>query len=193
MRLRTKPKFPGKFFSWKATINDNWNKKVQEFFLVFSSGKREATLRHLWLKFVWNNLSKDEFLVFILTLKDGDDKKWSFIKAAQKIPRSLLRKRLIAMETYLKERTSNKESYLGSRRIRIEIQRGIRKLPDVPKYSGYVRSIASIGKNKPRGLDLTIEELMEDGIMYEERIDWYTFFTVGEFSPLPEMFPPDER
>lgn len=181
MRPRPKrPKFPGKFFSWNVTISTDWQRRTSEHFLVFSSGKREAVLRYLWLKYVWNNLTQEEFLVLILSLKDSDDKKWSFIRATQTIKRSVLRERLLAKERTQEEVLSSRISYLGSRRLRIEIHRWTRKLPNVPKYSGYVRSIASLGKNKPRDLGLTIEELMTDGVVMEERFDWFHFLTVGD-------------
>jgi hypothetical protein len=131
------------------------------------------------MKLIWAELTKEEFLLFILTLGPNEDKKWAFLKALQLYPRKVLRRRLIKMELFLGERPSSLKSYQGSQRIRIEVQRRTRNLPRTPKYSGYVKSIAALGKNT-RGLELSLEELTTDGFVSEEHFNWFLALTVGE-------------
>lgn len=190
-RLRDKPKFSGAFYSWKQTVVIDRDKGVEEYFLVFSSGKREAVRRYLWLKLLWAELTKEEFHLFLLTLGDREDKKWAMVKLLSSLPRKLLRARLLRLEELLGEKRSSRESYLGSQRIRIELQRGTRKLPKTPKYSGYVRSIASLGKSGSRTLELKLEELYGGEYKEENQINWEEYLSVGRinpygFWPLPE-------
>jgi hypothetical protein len=179
MRLRQKPKFRGRFFTWRASLSIDREKGTEELLLVFSSGKREAVRRHLWLKLVWAELSRAEFQLFIVTLGNNEDKKWAFLKALLNVPRKTLRKRLLRKEIQLGEKLSSLESYRGSRRIRIETQELTRRLPRTAKYTGYVRSIASLGKSST-GSNLSIEELMTTGFVDKEIIDWFQILTVGE-------------
>lgn len=177
--IPAKPRFKGSFFSFEVTFNEDREKGYKDVLLVFSSGKREAVLRKLWFKLVHDQLSKDEFLLFITTLKDSNVKHWSFLKALVNFPKKILRERLVKVEKLLGEEESTRERYYGLKRISIEIHRIKRSLPISPKYTGYVRSIASLGKSKLRGsnfVDLITDETDED----ENLVDWYNLLTVGE-------------
>lgn len=193
-RPRSKPKFKGSFFTWRTIISTNHEQGTQDVFLVFSSGKREAVLKYLWLKLVWAELTKDEFLLFVTTLKPSQVKEWAFLKALLRYPRGRIRSRLQELETLLGQKPSSQSSYLGYRRIRIDLQRWSRKLPKVKPYSGYVRNIASLGKNSLR-LEISLEELVSNEVFTEiNEFDWYRYLTVEEFQipllgvmvPLPE-------
>lgn len=193
MTLQSKPKFRGRFFTWEVTISTDHEKGFQEFLLVFSSGKRETVKKYLWHKLVNAELSKEEYLLFILTLGNSEDKKWAFCKALQSVPKRILRKRLNEIERFLQEPETSRMSYIGLRRVKIETHKRVRRLPKFPKYTGYVRSIAALGKGSP-GLKLSLEEMMEDDVFeVENQFNWFSALTVGKFLPQQEgVLSPEE-
>lgn len=186
MQFRNFPKFPGTFFSWRVVYSTNHESGEQVDLLVFSSGKREAVLNGLWLKFLWDQLARDEFELFILTLKDSDSSKWSFLKLLTYIDKKTLRKRLNYFEELLGHKISSRETYLGTRSIRIEIQKEIRRLPKPPKFSGYVRNISALGSKsrKTRFLETFTEEVILD----ENEFNWELALTVGDPSEQESIF-----
>jgi len=81
-------------------------------------------------------------------LTEKDSKIWSFLKLLLFVPKIQLRKRLIRIEQKLGEEESTRERYLSSKRVNIEIQREIRRLPKTKKFSGYIRSLSTRGKSQ---------------------------------------------
>lgn len=146
--IRRFPRFKGRFFTWSQTIFVDQENRSKVDLFVFSSGKREAALRYLWLKLIWDNLSKIEYELLVLSLKDSEHIKWSFLKLLLFVPKRILRKNLIAAETKLGLAVSSRESYLGYHRLSIEVQRRTRRLPKTKKFSGYIKSLASRGKSQ---------------------------------------------
>jgi len=122
-----------------------------------------------------------------LLLKDSNFKEWSALKAVTFLRKKLIRRRIQEGELYLGEKVSSRQSYLGSRRINIEVQYGTQRLIKVPKYSGYVRSIAALGKTK-RGSVLSYEDLIENTEYVEKMIfPWERFLSVGELPYYPVL------
>jgi hypothetical protein len=151
VETRKFPRFKGRFFTWRQTIFVDQENRSKANFLVFSSGKREAVLRYLWLKLLWDNLNRIEYELFISSLTDHDYMKWSFLKLLQQIPKDLLRQRLSSIDPLLTQGNLGRNNYLNSKGICIEIQKEIRKLPKTKKFSGYIKSLASRGKSSLGG------------------------------------------
>lgn len=191
--MRNIPNFKGPFFTWKVSLSTNREKSLQELLLVFSSGKRDRIHRYLWHKMVWDQLSKDEFLLFISMSETlGNDKIVGFLRAKLEVPLKVLRYRLNKIESLLGEKETDYISYLGYRRIRLDIQRIERKLPKVKKFSGYVKNIASLGKGS-RGS--SVPEPSSKILDFVENLndDWYYLLSVGELTLLSrELQLPDE-
>lgn len=185
--ISVRPKFKGGFHSFEVMINEDREKGTKDVFLVFSSGKREATLKYLWHKLVWDELTRNEFSLFILTLKDKDEKKWAFLKALNSMSKRSLRKRLTDVETLIGDTVTSQKSYQGLKRMHIELYQRTKKLPKAPKYTGYVRSIASLGKGSPRSSSI-LEAIVEIPYESEEKIDWYYLLTVEKLSFFREEF-----
>lgn len=169
--FRKFPKFSGRFFSWRCNLTSDHNSGLQEDFLVFSSGKRDTALNSLWLKFLWDQLSSEEFILFILTLRDSEEMKIAFIKASFKINKKELRERLIRIQSKLNIQVDSRARYNGSKSQRIEIQKIERKLPKPKKFSGYVRNISSLGTKSRKTRFL--ETIAYGGVFGEEEFDWY--------------------
>jgi len=140
VKFRTFPLFKGKFFTFAVDLYTNYELGYKEVFLVFSKGSREATLKKLWLKLVWDNLTSEEFSLLISSLTDLDYKKWAFLKAITLLPKQMVRKRLIEAEQQTGETVSSRLSYQGIQSMGIEIQRINRKLPKPKKFKGYIKS-----------------------------------------------------
>lgn len=185
-RLRSKPKFSGPFFTWRKTLFTDRENGSLVCLRVYSSGSRAAVLKFLWLKFLWNELTKDEYLLFMSCLSDSseDQRKWAFLNVLNsRISKKRLRKRLIQIETILGIKPSTRERYLGMKRIRIDIQQEHRKLPKVPKFSGYVRSISSIGRGSTISSSFRLEDAVDPTAFYiEEKIDWVNLLSVGSLT-----------
>lgn len=190
--FRNYPKFPGPFNSWEVVVQTNHELGKMELFLVFSSGKREAVLRHLWLKLLWDQLSSRELELLILSLKTSDHKIWAVLKAlaSNTLRKKEIRRRINILEELRGEKISSRESYNGTKRIRIEIRKETRKLPKPTKYSGYVRTPSSVGtKSRKTRVIETVSELPK---LSEKEFDWYESMFSVQDSFLQGIFPADE-
>jgi len=145
-KFRNFPLFKGKFFTFRIDLYSNYELGTKEVFLVFSQGSREATLRKLWLKLVWDSLTTNELSLLISSLTSQDYKKWAFLKALTLVPKKIARKRLLENEAKLEEKLSSRLSYQGILSVSIEIQQITRKLPDPKKFRGYTKSNSSKDK-----------------------------------------------
>lgn len=174
------PKFKGGYFKWTLVLNTNREKSTQDVLLVFSSGKREAVLEYLWLKFLHSQLTKDEFTLFIGSLKPKEEKKWAILRLlASDFSKKLLRKRLIKMEMFLGQKPSSKDRLFGFQRMSIEIRKEVRRLPKVKKFSGYIKSPSSAGSKRPLVRQIDEMVIHYDFNVDEKLFDWYTYLSVG--------------
>lgn len=183
--VRSRPNFTGPFFSWRVTYYTNREKGTCDAFVVFSSGKRQKVHRFLWLKLLWDELTKDEFELFLSmpeTLKN--EKIVGFLQARLEIPKTVLRDRILKFESFFNENSSCRKSYNGLMRLRIDLQRGSYKLRKTPKFSGYVRNISSLNRGGRRGAVFT-DPIVDLPHEIDQETDWYTILTVGEV-----LFPP---
>lgn len=185
-QLRTMPRFSGSFFTWRKVLFTDRNKGESRNLLVYSSGSRAAVLEYLWLKFLWDELTRIEFTLFIgcLTEGSGDFKKWASLEVlTSEIPKRILRKRILEGEKILGEKPSSRERYLGYKGMRIEIQEEKRRLPKVPKFSGYVRNISAIGRGNRinQGIEPWSDSLPDDSYI-EKKFNWVEFLRVGAIS-----------
>lgn len=189
------PNFKGKFFTTQVTLFTNREKGLKDVLLVFSSGKREAVREYLWLKFLWSQLSSDEYLLFLATLSNKEEKKWAFLRLLTTKSKKLLRRRLIHIETLLGEKDSSKSRLEGYYRLRIEIRKEVRRLPKVPKFSGYIKSPSAVGTKSlvRRSLDEMVGNTPDD---YEDKITWYYLLSVDSvplFLGQAKLSGPDEN
>jgi len=185
-QLRTKPKFSGPFFTWRKTLYTNRETGLWDCLRVYSSGSRAAVLKFLWLKFLWNELTRVEYQLFISCLNESseDKRKWAFLKVLNSdISKKKLRNRVIQLEILYGLKPSTRERYLGMKRIRIDVQQEQRKLPKVPKFSGYVRNISSIGRGGKKNSSSFLDDAVEPTAFYiEKEVDWVNLLSVGSIT-----------
>lgn len=186
------PRFTGPFKSFTVSISTDREKGTESRFLVYSQGSRVKVLEYLWLKFLWDELTKEEFQLFILAPETlNSEIKVAALRALLIIGKKELRTRLNKMEKFLMLKTSSKERYQGYKRLNVEIHRITRNLPKVRKFSGYVRSLSATGSKRSGG-PRELEPLAINEYDYDEKIvDWYTLLTVGEIEFLG--FPVDVK
>lgn len=178
------PNFKGPFFRWNVNHEINREKGTLSRFVVFSSGKRHAVESYLWLKLVWDQLSRKEFNLFLsLPSTLQNDKIVGFLRSKLEVKTEVLRKRLVQVETLIGVKTSSRERYIGSKRLQIEIQMETIRLVKVPKFSGYVKNISSLGKSS-RGQGSKPEPTGDFLFISEENLDWFEILTVGEITLL---------
>ena len=196
--IRRFPRFPGGFHTWRSTMFVDQENRSKVDFLVFSSGKREAVKRYLWLKLVWSSLSRIEFELFLNLLGDSDYKEWGYLKLSLSMSKLSLRKNLIMAELFFDQEISLKKSWIGIQRLRIEIQKETRKLPKTKKFSGYIKSLSARGKssNGRSGIEPDLTSPYD----YVEKIDqesiWWAFLSKPSLNDTSEQesinFQPEE-
>lgn len=180
------PRFKGAFHSFSVSVHTNREKGTDSRLFVYSQGSRTAVAEYLWLKFLWDELSRKEFELFLsLTEIINNEKKFATLRAVNLNGKKITRKKLVWYETLLEGKSSNRLRYLGFRQLVVEIYDYQRSLPKVPKFSGWVRSSSSIGSKSPRGSSF-LEPLAILENDYENKVlDWYHLLTVGEIGQFP--------
>lgn len=183
-----KPSFGGPFKTFSVSVSTNREKGTESRLLVYSQGSRTKVVEYLWLKYLWDELSKQEMLLF-LTLPEtlNSEIKVSALRAVLINGRKVTRTRLNRILIFLKREPYSRERYLGYKRLDVEIHEISRSLPRVPKFSGWVRSSSSVGSKRSNQGPILLEPLAIDRYDYNnETFDWYTFLTVGDPSLLSQ-------
>jgi len=190
------PRFGGRFKTFSVTLYSNREKGFEIRLLVYSQGSRAAVNRYLWLKFLWDNLTREEMKLF-LTLPENlnDEMKFATLRAVLLFPKKKIRDRLNLILRRLGEKEFLREQYLGYKRLDVEIHEITRKLPRVPKFSGWIKSSSAVGSKRPQG-PRNLEPLAIIENDYEDFIfDWYTNLTVDDSNfalPVELVYRPDE-
>jgi hypothetical protein len=178
-----KPRFKGKFYTFSVRNSNTPSEELLERrLLVFSSGKRDTVLRYLYMKFLWDSLTeREQYLLWHLPEFFKDNKFLAIFRLSKEgIPLKIIRKRVQRVEELLGERVSTRELYLGYKSYRLEIHEISKRLRPAIKFTGYVKSIAAIGK-QTRRLSFT-EPIPQNGVFTTiEEFDWYVVLSVGEF------------
>jgi len=176
------PKFSGPFHTWRQSLFTDREKGIETVLLVYSSGSREAVREYLWLKFLWNQLSQIERTLFLASLRDTEEKKWSTMKLMQIFPKKVIRRRLNNLEFLFGEKVSSKERLSGYYQLRIEIREETRRLPRPPKFSGYIKSPSAAGSKRQLVRQLLDEMVTGEEYVDVEKVSWYKLLSVESVS-----------
>lgn len=145
--MKDKPSFSGPFRKFDVDLLVDQEGAKVDFLRVFSSGKRGTVLRFLKAKYLWDTLTKREMKLLIYLLPEKDLLFWTVLTAVAKgIPKKEIRNRVNFIAPFIGEETITRDNWNGLKSVRIEVLEGQRRLPRTKKYTGYVRSIASLGK-----------------------------------------------
>jgi hypothetical protein len=175
------PRFRGSFRTFRVTVSTNREKGTKENFLVYSQGSRGAVQKYLWYKFLWDELTKQEMELFLIMPETiSDPLKFGALRALLILGKRKVRDRIVTAP-FLEERDKpRREKYQGIKGLRIEISRETRKLPKVPKFSGWIRSSSAIGSKRPGGPSFLEPLAIREDDYSEFSFDWYSYLTVGE-------------
>lgn len=178
------PRFSGPFKSFSVTLDSNRETGTENRLLVFSQGNRAKVVEYLWLKWLWDELSKEEMLLFLTlpeTLKSGI--KVAGLRAALIAGKKQVRVRLSEGPLPSDFHTPTRLRYLGFKRLDVEISRFRRSLPRVPKFSGWIRSSSKKGSKRRAGGPSYLEPLaIIDNDYIDICFDWYNYLTVDDHS-----------
>jgi len=181
-----KPRFKGPFKSFSVAVQSNREKGTESRLIVYSQGSRSKVIEFLWLKFLWDELSKQEFELF-LALPEilNSEMKFATLRAVLLMGKKKVRQRLNWYEDLILGESSSRKRYLGFLRLDVEIYEFQRSLPKVPKFSGWIRSSSSVGSKKPRGSSFLEPLAILENDYEDEIFDWYNLLTVGEIGQFP--------
>jgi len=175
------PKFRGRFKSFSVSISTNREQGTDSRLLVYSQGSRAVVLRYLWIKYLWDELSKDEMKLFLsMSEVINSDIIYGALRATLKIGKDLLRQRLQNCPFLPQDLPYTIRQYHGYKRIDVEIHEFTRSLPKVPKYSGYVRSSSRVGSKSSRGASFLDPLDINEDDYADNKFDWYIYLTVDD-------------
>jgi hypothetical protein len=179
------PRFSGGFKTFSVAVSSNRENGTEDRLRVYSQGSRAKIVKYLWLKFLWDSLSQLEMELFILMPETlNDEIKVSALRAVLILPKRVIRQRIIKCP-FLPGKPPTRESYLGYKRLDVEILRFRRSLPKVPKFSGWVRSNSRVGsKRTSRGPSFLEPLATIENDYIDITFDWYSYLTVGDISEL---------
>jgi len=182
------PRFSGGFKKFRVTLSTNREKGTSSGKLVYSQGSRAKVVKFLWLKYLYDELTKEEWGLFYLLPEILDSElKVSALRAILLVGKKKVRK--IFEESHIipeEERTSRLQyqGYLAS--LDVEIYDFTRKLPIVPKFKGWIKSSSQKDRNSSKKSPSRLEPLAINENDYEDKVfDWYHYLTVGDFHSLP--------
>jgi len=177
----SKPRFSGGFKTFSVSSSINREKRVESRLFVFSQGSRTKVLEYLWLKHLWDELSRLEYKLLILTSMSSD-LKFDAQRAINYQGKKATRERL---QVLFPEGTYSRERYQGFKRLDVEIYEYQRSLLKTPKFSGWIRSASAKGSKRSPGGSSYLETLTSTEYFDEEKtINWYDLLTVGDSSEL---------
>jgi hypothetical protein len=175
------PKFKGSFKSFSVSSHTNREKGIDVRLFVYSQGSRTAVVKYLWLKYLWDELSKEEMRLF-LTLPEtlNSEIKVNALRAVLILGKKRTRNRLNEILTFLQRETYTRESYQGIKNLSVEIYEEQRSLARVPKFSGWIKSSSAKGSKRSSGPSYLEPLAINENDFKEIEIDWYQLITVGD-------------
>lgn len=190
------PRFQGPFQSFKVKTNTNREKGTESGLLVYSQGSRAVVSKFLWLKWLWDELSRREMELFLALPETlNSEMKFGALRASLLKGKKVTRERLNQYPFKTKKEQPNRQRYQGIKNLDVEILDFTRSLPKVPKFSGWVKSSSQVGsKRKPGGPSFLEPLAIIENDYADNNFDWFSYLTVGEQYILPSEYNnhPDE-
>jgi len=180
------PRFSGSFKTFSVRLNTNRETGTEERLLVYSQGSRAKVVNFLWYKFLWDELSRIEYELFLAMPETlNSPMKFAALRATLLYGKKRVRNKLKNCPFLTEKELPTRKRYQGYKHLNVEISRFTRNLPKVPKFKGWIKSLSTEGKGRPRGPSF-LEPLAIIENDYEDNVfDWYNYLTVDEFLLLP--------
>lgn len=178
----SKPRFSGGFKTFTVSISINREKRVESRYCVFSQGSRNKVLEYLWLKLLWDELTRKEVhLLMLCELKSN--LKFSILRSINFQGKRATRTRLMKL---FPDGTYSRKRYQGFKRLDVEIYEFQRYLPKTPKFSGWIRTASAKGSKRSQGGSSYLETLTSTEYKDEIIIDWFHILTVVDSSEISQ-------
>lgn len=162
----------GKIFSIK-TISDITPNGAIKRWVALSSGRRSALLRYFFLKFIYDELTKEEYN-FFLSFKEITEKVPIFfaLRARRlKIPKRIIRKILEEVQ-FPGFKIVTREEYIGMQQIRFSFEK--KNYPPIKKpkpYSGYSKGFKDGRRRSKFQIDEFDSSPLEPSPNFEDEIN----------------------
>jgi len=181
------PKFFGPFKKFSLSVSTNRETGIDRRLLVYSQGSRAKVVQYLWLKYLWDELSKKEFELFIAFPEVlNSEVKIATLRAVMRHGKKKVRERLCNCPILTESERPTRKQYQGYKRLDVEILDFTRSLRRVPKFSGWIRSSSAKDSKRHKESPSLLEPLAIIENDYEDKIfDWYNYLTVVEFPLIP--------
>lgn len=185
------PRFTGAFKEFSISQFTNRETGTDRRLHVFSQGSRAKVSEFLWLKYLWDELTRMEFQLFIAMPETLNSTiKVAALRAVLLYGKRRIRTKLCQASFLPEKERPTRLRYQGFKRLDVEINVIERSLPKVPKFKGWIKSSSAKDSKSYRGPrllePLAITEHDYDSIVF----DWYSYLTVDEFLPLPGKYCP---
>ena len=179
------PRFSGSFKTFSVSKSTNRETGTDIRLLVYSQGSRAKVVEYLWLKFLWDELTKQEFELFLILPETlNSEVKIAVLRSLLIHRKKVIRERLVTVQELLGLKSSSRTRYQGYKRLDVEIKQITRRLTRVPKFSGWIRSSSQKGTKRPGGPRLLEPLAIIENDYEEKEFDWYSYLTVGELEIL---------
>jgi hypothetical protein len=182
------PRFYGPFKKFSLSVSTNREKGIDRRLLVYSQGSRAKVVKFLWLKYLWDELTKKEFELFMLLPETiNSEIKVAALRAVLILGKRKVREAIINCPVLPESERPTREQYQGFKRLDVEISDFTRSLRRVPKFKGWIKSSSAKDSKRTRKSPSCLEPLAVIDNDYEDNVfDWYNYLTVVEFSPIPK-------
>lgn len=186
------PRFSGSFKTFTVSISSNRETGVEDRYFVFSQGSRSKVLNYLWLKLLWDELSRKEIRLLMLTDLQSD-LNFAILRSINSKGKKATRQRL---NQIFSDGSYSRERYQGFKRLDVEIYEFQSYLPKLPKFSGWIRSASATGSKRQSGGSSDLLDTLTN-IEFEvvNKIDWYYLLTVVDIAEVSQWIvqnQPDE-
>jgi hypothetical protein len=188
IRSRDIPSFSGSFHRFKIRISSNQEKGTQEYFVVLSKGKRHAFSKYLWYKFLYDNLTKQEEMIFY-SLPEilNSEFRIQALRAILRKGKKEIRNRIEELPLIPDSERVSYKTYQGLRgNTQYDLSLRVGKLPKPPKFSGWIKNSSSKDrKSSSKGSVMDPLNIILEDFVEEKKFDWFLYLTVGTVPPGP--------
>lgn len=174
----SKPRFSGGFKTFTVSKSINRETRVESRLIVFSQGSRSKVLEYLWLKHLWDELTKKEYELLILSGILKSELKYDTLRVINIQGKKKTRDKI---QEFFPDGEFSRVRYQGFKRLDVEIYEYQRSLPKTPKFSGWIRSASAKGSKRSPGATSYLEALTHiDHRSDRISLNWYELLTVDD-------------
>jgi hypothetical protein len=170
------PRFQGPFKTFSVSYSTNRESGIDSRLLVYSQGSRAKVQEYLWLKYLWDELTRLEMELFLIMPETlNSEMKFATLRVALLKPKKWIRTKLSNCPFLEEKERPLKLRYQGFKRLDVEIHRITRSLPKVPKFSGWIRSSSAVGTKRPGGPSFLEPLAIIENDYTDYIFDWFDY------------------